>query len=176
MKRLNINSIFLILFTGLTCTHLIYTQSVKGFLNNGGTTINDGSNNILGSFGQDATGNITDGTYKLSGGFWANNVFAVTAVQPNTSTNLPVSFNLYQNYPNPFNPSTVIKYELPKSSFVTVKLYNLLGSEIKTLVNGYQQTGVYSITFDGSNLSSGVYLYRIIAGNYSQTKKMILLK
>jgi hypothetical protein len=85
-------------------------------------------------------------------------------------------FVLDQNYPNPFNPSTIIKYELPKESFVTIKLYDLLGREIKTLVNEDKPAGSYSFTFNGSDLSSGVYFYRMQAGDFLQTKKLILLK
>ncbi|HKI78052.1 MAG TPA: alpha-amylase family glycosyl hydrolase [Ignavibacteriaceae bacterium] len=85
-------------------------------------------------------------------------------------------YNLSQNYPNPFNPSTVIKYQLPAPGNVTLKIYDILGREVKTLVNGYQQNGSYKITFDASKLASGIYFYQIHANNFVSTKKMILLK
>jgi len=89
---------------------------------------------------------------------------------------IPLEFSLSQNYPNPFNPSTIINYELPKISKVTLKIYDILGREVKTLVDSEQLSGKYTTEFDGSNLASGVYFYRINAGNFVQTKKMMLLK
>ena len=93
------------------------------------------------------------------------------------SNEIPKDFNLGQNYPNPFNPMTEIKYELPKNSFVTIKIYNTLGEEITRLVNyEYKSAGRYSISFDGTNYASGIYFYSIEAGTFKQTKKMILIK
>jgi hypothetical protein len=94
---------------------------------------------------------------------------------------LPVSHNLFQNYPNPFNPSTIISYSIPNVSFVSLKIYDILGREVKTLVNSEQNTGIYNIQWNGDNnygskVSSGIYLYKIEAGNFMMTKKMILLK
>ncbi len=86
------------------------------------------------------------------------------------------SFYLSQNFPNPFNPNTTIKYSIPKSCFVTLKIYDLLGKEIMTLVNEEKSVGNYEINFDGKNLSSGVYFYRIQAGSFSDAKKFILLR
>ncbi len=89
---------------------------------------------------------------------------------------LPTDFSLSQNYPNPFNPTTTIKYSIPNSQFVTLKVYDLLGREISTLVNEEKAPGNYEVKFDGSNLSSGVYLYRLQAGSFTQTKKFVLMK
>jgi len=89
---------------------------------------------------------------------------------------LPVSFSLNQNYPNPFNPATTISYTLSEKSFVVLKVYNVLGKEIATLVNGEKPTGTYKTNFNASNLPSGIYLYRLKAGKYSETKKMVLIK
>ncbi len=86
------------------------------------------------------------------------------------------SFNLGQNFPNPFNPVTTISYTMPNNGNVTLKVYNVLGKEIITLVNEYKQSGTYNVQFDGSKLSSGIYLYKIQAGDFTQVKKMILLK
>jgi hypothetical protein len=83
---------------------------------------------------------------------------------------------LSQNYPNPFNPSTIINYQIPADGHVSLVLYNVLGKEVKTLVNGYQSSGKYSYSLDASELSSGVYFYKLIAGNFSQVKKLIKLK
>jgi hypothetical protein len=99
---------------------------------------------------------------------------SATAVQPDENTAL--SFELAQNYPNPFNPTTTISYTLPKSSFVTLKVYNLLGQEVAELVNETQFAGKHSVEFTGTDLPSGLYIYKITAGNFSQTRKMMLLK
>lgn len=99
-----------------------------------------------------------------------------TVVGVNDHDNLPKEFYLSQNYPNPFNPSTKIKFVIPKSSLVNLKVYNVLGMEVATLVNEEKRPGIYEVEFDGSNLSSGIYFYRLQAGNFSDTKKFILLK
>jgi len=88
----------------------------------------------------------------------------------------PLSYNLSQNYPNPFNPSTTIKYSVPKASFVHLTVYNVIGQQVAELVNHEQSPGKYSVTFDGANVTSGIYFYRIEAGSFVQTNKMILLK
>ncbi len=88
----------------------------------------------------------------------------------------PISYSLSQNYPNPFNPSTIIKFSIQNPGFVNLKIYNILGQEVATLVNEQLSTGSYSYTFDASRLSSGIYFYTIRAGNFVQSKKMILLK
>ncbi|MBT8378968.1 MAG: T9SS type A sorting domain-containing protein [Ignavibacteria bacterium] len=100
----------------------------------------------------------------------------ITNVDDRGNLNIPKEYKLEQNYPNPFNPSTTIRYSLPKESFVTLKVYNLLGEEVATLINGEQIIGNYEIEFDASDLSSGIYLYSIQAGDFVETKKMILLK
>jgi hypothetical protein len=89
---------------------------------------------------------------------------------------LPAGYALEQNYPNPFNPATTIKYSIPKESQVSLKIYDVLGREVMTLMDAKQNAGKYDITFNASKLASGVYIYRIIAGDFVQTKKMMLLK
>ena len=88
----------------------------------------------------------------------------------------PTAFSLSQNYPNPFNPTTTINYQLPMSGQVTLKVFDMLGREIATLVNDNENAGSYSAKFDGSRLASGVYFYRLQAGSFSQTKKLMLVK
>jgi len=83
---------------------------------------------------------------------------------------------LTQNYPNPFNPSTKIKYQIPELSFVTIKVYDVLGKEVTTLINEEKPAGSYEVEFDASRLPSGVYFYRLQAGSFIETKKMILLR
>jgi len=100
----------------------------------------------------------------------------------NTERILPENFALFQNYPNPFNPSTTINYSIPESGYVTLKIYDLLGKEIITLADGYQESGFYTKTFNASSLSSGIYFYRLIVESnngsepFISTKKMELLK
>ena len=89
---------------------------------------------------------------------------------------IPVEYTLHQNYPNPFNPSTVIRYGLSQQSPVTLTVYNVLGQQVAELVNEVQAAGNYEVTFDASHLSSGVYLYRMQAGNFVETKKFVLVK
>jgi hypothetical protein len=89
---------------------------------------------------------------------------------------LPLDFYLDQNYPNPFNPSTTISYTIPAQSLVTLKVYNVLGQEVATLVNGIESPGNKSVRIDGSSLSTGVYFYRLQAGSYSGTKMLMVVK
>ena len=89
---------------------------------------------------------------------------------------IPEKFSLSQNYPNPFNPLTKINFSLPNAGKVTLKVYDILGRTVKELVNEFKDKGVYSVTFDGTGLASGVYFYTIEAGNFKETKKMVLVK
>jgi hypothetical protein len=89
---------------------------------------------------------------------------------------LPTEYVLEQNYPNPFNPSTVISYQLPVSSDVTLKIFDVLGNEVATLVDEYKPAGSYEVEFDASRLASGIYFYQLKAGEYTAVKKMLLIK
>jgi hypothetical protein len=88
----------------------------------------------------------------------------------------PNTFHSHQNYPNPFNPSTSIQYAISSRQFVSLKVYDVLGNEIATLVNEEKQAGSYEVEFDGAGLPSGIYFYRLQAGSFIETKKMILIK
>jgi hypothetical protein len=92
------------------------------------------------------------------------------------ASELPREFTLSQNYPNPFNPTTIIRYGLPIDAHVTMKLYDVLGREVLTLVDEQAKAGYYYATLDASKYSTGVYFYRIHAGQFSQTKKLILVR
>ena len=94
----------------------------------------------------------------------------------NISTKIPDSYLLHQNYPNPFNPTTIIRYQIEDSRYVIIKVYDILGREITTLINEKKPPGIYEVSFDGYNLPSGLYFYRIQAGDFSQVKKMVLIK
>jgi len=99
-----------------------------------------------------------------------------SVVSVNSESETPKSFLLSQNYPNPFNPSTMISYQLPINSFVNLRVFDILGREVATLVNEQKPAGNYEMKFDASNLASGVYLYKLQAGDYSSVKKLILMK
>ncbi|MBU1095677.1 MAG: T9SS type A sorting domain-containing protein, partial [Bacteroidetes bacterium] len=122
-------------------------------------------------------------TTKISGGDGSlpkENINEITL----ENVNVVEEYNLVQNYPNPFNPSTIIKYQLPADGIVTLKVYDILGKEIKTLVNRKQSSGVYEVVFDASEYASGVYVYRLDIlstkkskpGNFTSVKKMLLVK
>lgn len=111
----------------------------------------------------------------LSGGIYSRTKSTITSVG-NESPSIPSDIKLYQNYPNPFNPTTTIQYQVATTSFVKISVFDVLGKEIESLINREQSPGNYKITFNGSNLSSGIYFYQLRAGDLIQTKKMILMK
>jgi flagellar hook assembly protein FlgD len=102
--------------------------------------------------------------------------FENESLHNNIVNNIPKIFELSQNYPNPFNPTTTIKYALPKNEFVTIKIYDIAGREIMQLVNEYKQAGYHSVNFNGGNMASGVYFYRIQAGEFKSVKRMLMIK
>lgn len=108
------------------------------------------------------------GYYKL---YWRDSTTSVTQINPEV-----FDYSLSQNYPNPFNPSAKISFSIPEREFVSLKVFDILGSEITTLVNEEMDAGKYEVDFDGSKLSSGIYIYRIVSGSYTNSKKMILVK
>jgi hypothetical protein len=94
----------------------------------------------------------------------------------NDQNAVPTEYAFYQNYPNPFNPSTLIKYDLPKEGFVTIKVYNILGEEVRTLVSDYKKAGSYSVSFNAASLPSGIYLCKIMSNDFTAVRKMLLMK
>jgi len=106
---------------------------------------------------------------------WVDDLDGVVGIDDYISDN-PTEYELYQNYPNPFNPSTTIKYQVPELSFVTLRVYDVLGSEIATLVDEEKPIGSYEVDFDAKTLPSGIYFYQLQSGSFVETKKMMLLK
>ncbi|MCH7771675.1 MAG: T9SS type A sorting domain-containing protein, partial [Bacteroidetes bacterium] len=112
--------------------------------------------------------------------------YAVVNISVNTVTtdinqdselvSYPSEFKLEQNYPNPFNPTTTIKYQIPELGLVTLKVYDILGREVKELVNAEKPVGTYEVVFNAKSLPSGIYVYELQAGDYIETKKLVLLK
>ena len=119
------------------------------------------------------SGKIRAATYGR--GLWESRLNQTT-VFVEEEHKIPTAFQLIQNYPNPFNPSTIIGYDLPKEGMVSIKIYDMLGREVKTLINEEKSTGSYNINFDASGLPSGVYFYRLQAGSFTETKKLVLLR
>jgi hypothetical protein len=106
---------------------------------------------------------------------WYKNPYTTNVVEEVPSS-IPTEFELYQSYPNPFNPTTTIKYQIPELSFVTIKVYDVLGSEVAILINEEKAVGTYELTWYAENLPSGIYFYQLNAGEYINTKKMVLMK
>ena len=91
-------------------------------------------------------------------------------------SNLPGEFYLSQNYPNPFNPTTIIKFTISELRFTILKIYDVLGNEVETLINEDKEAGIYEVEFDATGIPSGIYFYRLTTGGFTATKKMIILK
>ena len=144
-------------------------------LNNDTTWIN-----VEDGFSREITSLTVAGKYIFAGtyvsGLWRRPISEMITGVKYEGGNTPSRFALMQNYPNPFNPATTINYSIPKTSFVTIKVYDVLGKEITTLVNNEKLAGRYYINFNSSKLTSGVYFYRMQAGSFIETKKLIVLK
>lgn len=117
-----------------------------------------------------------DGYKKIANGFYTAITGIITDIKEKKSEEIPVDYKLMQNFPNPFNPTTIINYSVPKLSKVHLEVFDQLGRKLKTLVNKEQEGGSYQVEFDAVNLSSGVYYYRLAADNFTNVKKMIILK
>jgi hypothetical protein len=118
----------------------------------------------------------TSSKYSVLDSVTISGATAVASSVEKTGIEVPSEFMLHQNYPNPFNPSTNIEYRISKSGTVTLKVFDVLGREVATLVNVELQPGIYQATFDGAHLASGVYLYQLRAGDFVQTQRMVLAK
>ena len=140
----------------------------------GGGNMNNENHAVSGTIGQPFVGASGNDNNFIMHGFLHNSLI-VTDLKENFKIK-PKEFRIYQNYPNPFNPSTVVSWQLPSGSHVLIKVYDILGNEIATLVNEEKSAGTYKVEFNASSLSSGVYFYKIQAATFSQVKKMILLK
>ena len=162
-----------IIYYAGTSTGLYAATSLNGMST---TWIQQGTNNIGMVDAETIDARNLDGTVVV--GTFGSGVYSTqyTTTAIKEKNNVPVSYSLLQNYPNPFNPSTIIKYSVAKTGPVTLKVFDILGKEVQTLVNEQQTAGNYSITFNAGNLSSGVYFYRMQSGSFVQTKKLILIK
>jgi len=149
----------------------------RSVIASGGASLVNTVHNLKSTVGQLAVESASNSENQIWSGFWNVNLVVVDVdddLQP------PIQFELFQNYPNPFNPSTKIKYSLPEVSQVRLEVFNILGERVSTLVNEEQNPGFHTVDFNiysgGRGIASGFYIYRIQAGEYVETKKMILLK
>jgi hypothetical protein len=126
--------------------------------------------------GQSFVGRMSENGRIIESGFLADTLFRGTVVGVIDEPVIPVEFRLEQNYPNPFNPGTTIQFQLPMKSHVTLRVYDILGQEVATLINEKREAGICKVQFDGSGLTSGVYICRLVAGDYVSTKKLLLVK
>jgi len=146
-------------------------SSTATLIGNTATVVNDSTQTLIGSGGSvDTTATITSNTASV------DSLFCVIAGIDDERAGLPTEFTLSQNYPNPFNPQTEIEYALSEASDVTLVIFNLQGQEVARLVDGEQVSGYHTASWEASNASSGIYFYRLRAGDFVQTKKMVLLK
>lgn len=127
--------------------------------------------------GQSLAGVSGNAASTLSSGFW--HIISSNSVSTSISrekVELPPEFRLFQNYPNPFNPTTIIRFDLPEESPVSIDIYNITGQRVLRLLNETRPAGTHAISLDAGRLTSGVYLYKIVAGSQSSTGKMMLIK
>jgi hypothetical protein len=170
------------LYSGITYSiEIDYDNIIYTSVNNGVISSEDNGNNWKLIFNEN-TSRAFAHDLKIDDNilFIATNSYGLYELQNPTNiveeNNLLSTYQLYQNYPNPYNPTTKIKFTIPRSELVKIKVYDILGKEIQILLNEYKQAGVYEVEFDASNLPSGIYFYRMISGDYLGTKKMILLR
>ena len=159
----------------LTQTIFGQTKLLNGTFGNGDDVVSGDANQIHGTVGQSVIGITTNSKNIQSLGFWYHAKDLVTAIEQ-ISDIMPDEYRLEQNYPNPFNPTTTIQFSIPKPSFVTIILFNVRGEKVTKLIEEEKQPGVYQTIFDASELATGVYFYRINAGEFVQMKKLMILK
>jgi len=175
------SKIKIVLFCILMLGCILYYQASAQYLikssvlSNGGTSIYSENNQIVSTVGQSIIGVIQDDSYINKAGFWYQTYGFYTGVERIPDI-LPTKFLLEQNFPNPFNPVTHIVFMIPKPSHVILKVFDMLGREVVTLLDGEKQAGEYHILFDAEGLPTGVYMYRLEAGDYQETRKLILQK
>jgi len=168
---------FVALITTFLFADVGFTQyQISNSVISSGGFITISANNLLsGSIGETFIGNSINATQQQQAGFWY--IYQqLTVTDVGDEGLIPTVFKLEQNYPNPFNPSTIIKFAVPERSNVLIKIYDILGSEVVTLVNEEMDAGWYEKYFNASGFSSGVYLFRMETGIYLSTKKMMLIK
>lgn len=135
-----------------------------------------GNTTVLSVVGQGFVGASRHSNTEIVSGFLSDSLMSGTIVGVTGQEEVPVSFSLGQNYPNPFNPSTTVHFEIPNAAHVTLKVYNVLGQEVITVVDEEKVAGRYDVRIDASTLSSGAYFYRLQAGDFVQARKLVVLR
>ena len=159
----------------LMVSSLISAQTISGVFSTVGNKSTNSTQHLSFTIGESLIGYSDNSSTKSYAGFWYTyNESLTTNVQDQNF--VPSEFKLEQNYPNPFNPVTTINFSLPERSMVTLKVYNIVGEDVAILINEEREAGIHSVNFDANRLSSGVYFYKIQAGSYTSTKKMLLIK
>ena len=182
-------TIFLLLFllgTGLALHEHTEEKNTarKNVFSNGGAVLTNEHYRIIVTVGQPFISVTDASSNEPRVGFWhviTQRQYNALDVVSETLSELPAEFHLLQNYPNPFNPQTTLRYDLPERSEVVLTIYDILGRQVRTLVQGVEEPGYRSVIWDGTNdlgqqVSAGVYLYQINAGAFTQIRKMVLLK
>ena len=165
---------FLLFIVIVVCFQFTYAQQIKNSVFSNGAAVSNNPDFIVSSnLGQQFIGLSVNSDFIVASGFYYG---ALLIVSVEDEGEVPLEFKLEQNYPNPFNPTTSIKFSVKQREQVVLKVYDIIGNEIATLINQPMDAGSYSLTFDASSLASGVYIYRINAGSFVSTKKMMLLK
>lgn len=177
MKKLKYNYSIIVFVALLIFSHISIAQNQIPIssINSGGEKIVNTNYSINSSLGTPFIGKSLNVSNHQYSGFWyvyLNDI--ITSVEDQEI--IPTVFKLEQNYPNPFNPSTIIKFGIPERSNVLIKIYDILGSEVITLVNEEMEVGWYKKEFNANGFASGMYIYRMKAGNFVSTKKMLMIK
>jgi hypothetical protein len=187
----NTFKVFFVLSSILTLGFTLSSSSQASNYNIGPQVLDGGgamwltttSYKLSSSLGQSITGEQIGTTRKVYSGFWNPRVVEMSPVEQEEEdlSQLPREFDMQQNYPNPFNPNTLIEYTLPKSTPVKIQVFNILGQDVRVLVDESQEPGYKTVYWDGKDNSgrevgSGIYFYRIVAGSFVKCKKMALLK
>jgi len=170
--------ISLILFQSASAQYAI-PRSVFG---SGGVLLSSSANRLVGTLGQPFIGMASGASNKQTAGFWHVQRYLLTSVKEKSVEELPREYRLEQNYPNPFNPSTTIEFALPEESQVSIKLFNVLGEEVATLVEWIEPAGFHKVQWKPESLASGVYFYRMVAKSektgrmFSNVKKLAYVR
>jgi Secretion system C-terminal sorting domain len=178
MRRIAMNAAVLVSFIlASVATGFAQNSSVHWYsFDSGFGTSSSSTSRTTSAVGQTFVGRSSGPSSVVTSGFLADSLVRGYLADVKGRRNLPARFELLQNYPNPFNPATVISYQLPSTAFVSLTIFDMLGRELATLVHGVEEPGEHVIRWDAAGLASGVYFYRLQAGSFVETRKMMVLR